>query len=207
MIVSLWMTFNGVSRGSDNLAHSGQEAPPCCSPAQRAVTPVIGSAREIAGAWSTDDGQKFEFQSLGGHPCVIAMFYASCEMTCPMTLQAMRDLESRLPAAARKEVRFVLVTLDPQNDTPRVLKSYRRKEGLADNRWILLHGSPRSVAELAGILGISYGEDTFGRRSHSSGISVLDETGRVALSQTDLNGDFRPMLAYLRAAAAPQLSK
>lgn len=119
-----------------------------------------------------------------------------------MTLEALRGIESHLSSSERKEARFILVTLDPQNDTPKALKSYRRKQGLAKDRWILLRGSTRSVAQLAAALGVSYGEDAFGRRSHSAMISLLDENGRILLQQPNLNGDFKPMIAYLRDPGA-----
>ena len=168
--------------------------------------PASGSLGEIRGSWITDGGQLFKFESLGGHPCVVAMFYASCEMTCPMTLQALRDIESQLPARGRENVRFILVTLDPQNDTPKALKSYRRQQGLANNRWILLQGSTDSVAQLAAMLGVSYGKDGFGRRSHSTEISLFDKEGRVVLRQSDLNGDFHPMITYLRSQSERRTS-
>lgn len=200
-LVSILIGLMPDGRAEDQ-ALPGTGRPCCCSQPSEPVVRVAGSVEEVVGPWVKDDGQKFTFKSIEHHPCVIAMFYASCEMTCPMTLQALRDIESRLSTPIRKEVRFILVTLDPENDTPKALKSYRRKEGLAKDRWILLQGSKQSVAQLAALLGVSYGADAFGRRSHSSVVSLLDGDGRVVLQQPNLNGDFKPMVASLRGAAA-----
>lgn len=170
----------------------------CCATPPPATAPAAGPVYDLAGIWTTDAGKKIPLRDLSGRPRVVAMFYTSCEMICPMTLEVLQGIESRLAPDMREKVGFVLLTLDPHTDTPRALSRYRRDHRLPESRWTLLHGSPESVARVASAMGVTYGRDSFGRLSHSAQISLLDGSGRVVLQQSKLTGDFNPMIAYLR---------
>lgn len=169
----------------------------CCAKTSEPTAPTVKSVYELPGNWRTDTGQIISLSALSDRARVVAMFYASCEMTCPMTLEALRAIESRLPAEKRGEVGFVLITLDPQTDTLKALRRYRREHRLAEDRWTLLHGTPASVSAVAEALGVTYGRDNFRRLSHSSQISILDEEGQVLLQQPSWRHDFKPVVNFL----------
>jgi protein SCO1/2 len=84
-------------------------------------------------------------------------------------------------------VGFLLVSFDPEHDTPEVLRAYRAARDLPDGQWTLLRGSPEDVRELALILGVHYRQRGRSQFSHSSVITILDSKGEISFQQFGLN--------------------
>src|ERR1041385_1098575 len=84
----------------------------CCPPTSNG--PVSAkSVYEPASLWETDAGKTISLSDLAGRPQVAAMFYSSCHVACPLTLERLKEIESALPAGLRSHVGFVLITFDP----------------------------------------------------------------------------------------------
>jgi protein SCO1/2 len=73
---------------------------------------------------------------------------------------------------------FVLVTLDPRNDTPARLRVFKDSHGLAGDRWHLLAGTEKQTRELGRMLGAraSYDDNHI---DHDVRILVFDQDGRL----------------------------
>jgi protein SCO1/2 len=63
-----------------------------------------------------------------GRPVVLSFIYTSCTSVCPVTSQALSELQSRL-GAARDKVHLVSISIDPEHDTPERLRDYARRFG------------------------------------------------------------------------------
>jgi protein SCO1/2 len=146
------------------------------------------SIYQLDAAWTDDAGESFRLASLRGHPVVIAMIFTSCGSACPVTVGQMKELEQALSKPIRAETRFVLVSFDADGDTPSVLHSYRVHSGLDPKRWVLLHGNPGQIRDLAMVLGVSYSQVGAGLFSHSSLVSVLNRNGEIAYQRANLQG-------------------
>ncbi len=59
-------------------------------------------------------------------PVVLNFIYTSCGSTCPLLSQMIAEFRGRL-GAARSEVHVVSITIDPEQDTPAVLRGYARR--------------------------------------------------------------------------------
>jgi len=151
--------------------------------------------------WTDDTGQAMRLATLRGHPVVLAMFYTQCRYACPMIVAAMRRIEAALPAAERENARFVLVSFDSEHDTPAALHAYRQAVGLAPGAWILAHGDPAAVRELAMVLGVKYQRLGEGQYAHSNLITVLNDRGEIAYQRIGLEGDVRAAVDAVTQAA------
>jgi protein SCO1/2 len=151
--------------------------------------------------WQDDGGKDFQLAELRGRPVVISMFFATCEGVCVITKDDMKAVEASLPAALRERTAFVLVTLAPDTDTPAALRTYRVEQGLSENRWRLLRGSPTATAQLATQLGIGYGRDSSGRFKHSSEVTVLDAAGKIIFRQDGIHADLAKSVQAIESAA------
>ena len=80
------------------------------------------------------------------------MFFTSCEGTCALTVEHLKEIKASLPGDVRSRASFVLVSLDPVRDTPAALAMFRSANRLSPERWLLLRGSPAATADLAGYL-------------------------------------------------------
>ena len=74
-------------------------------------------------ALTADDGRTVTDQSFRGRYVLLYFGYTSCQDVCPVTLSAVAEaLDVLGPAAARVQPLFV--TVDPQRDTPDVIRRY-----------------------------------------------------------------------------------
>lgn len=112
-----------------------------------------------------------------GQPVLITMFYASCPVACPVLIDDLQRTLAGLPPATRAEVRVVLVSFDPERDTPQKLRELAAQRGL-DAQWTLAAARPADARALAAVLGIKYRKLESGEFFHSSKITVLDREGR-----------------------------
>jgi protein SCO1/2 len=89
------------------------------------------------------DGQPVVMDQLKGGWTLLFFGYTFCPDICPTTLAQLRQIRSELPKAAADTLRIVLVSVDPNRDTPQQLKTYL---GYFDKSFIGLTAS--SVADL-----------------------------------------------------------
>ncbi len=54
-----------------------------------------------------------------GHPVIASMFYATCSNVCPVLISTIQLMERQLPVNELSELRMILVSVDPANDTHR----------------------------------------------------------------------------------------
>ena len=106
-----------------------------------------------------------------------------------MIVLDMQTIEKALPEQVREQVRFALISFDPERDSPAQLKRFESTHGLDAKHWTLLTGSDNSVRMLAAVLGIRYMKVPSGEFSHSSVITVLDSQGNIRHQQTGLRKD------------------
>ncbi|MBW4057136.1 MAG: SCO family protein [Proteobacteria bacterium] len=91
------------------------------------------------------DGKKVRLQSLlkGNTPVVVDFIYGTCTTICPVLSAGFVNLQNKL-AATGHTVRLVSITIDPENDSPKVMKTYlnrfRAKPG-----WDFLTGSRADI--------------------------------------------------------------
>ena len=149
--------------------------------------------------WTDQTGAERTLESLAGRPVVLAMLYTSCAVACPRIMLDMKRIEGELGDDA-DGVRFVVVSIDPERDTPERLAEFAAGSRLDPDRWILLHGAEGDILELAAMIGVQYRQTSPGEWVHSNLITVLDAGGVVAHRQLGLGTDPAETLAVLRAA-------
>lgn len=136
--------------------------------------------------WQNQNDQNTPLHALKGHPLVLSMVYTSCQYVCPMIVSDMKKIEAKLTPEQLKRAKFVIVSIDPDRDTPAQLKSFAKKRALDESRWVLLTGKPDQVLELANMLGVKYkkeGPDY----SHSNIVHIVNAEGVVKYQQVGTN--------------------
>ena len=129
--------------------------PPCCRPIAAQTNYTDKSLFLLNSTWTSDAGRKVKLGVLRGPPQVVAMFFASCQFTCPLTVSDLQRIEAALPENLRTNVGFTLISFDSTRDTPATLQAYRAKRELSTQNWTLLRGEPDDVRELAALLGVN----------------------------------------------------
>ena len=140
-------------------------------------------------AWNTEEGKTIQLEDLKGKTLVMVMIYTTCKAACPRLVADMRNIEKQIPKNQLKDLQFVLVSIDPETDTPERLKAFA-KENLMDNlHWTFLQGTESSVREFANVLAVKYKQISPMDFSHSNIISVFNSGGELVHQQEGLGVD------------------
>jgi protein SCO1/2 len=144
------------------------------------------SIYQLQSHWQNQRGDSLSLADLAGKKQVISMIYTHCEHTCPTIVSNMRAIQEALPDQWQDKVRFVLISLTPDSDTPSVLTAFAKRHRLDSKRWTLLTGGPNDVRNLAMVLGVKYKAVTNNEVSHSNILSVIDAQGRLLFQEMGL---------------------
>jgi protein SCO1 len=132
----------------------------------------------IGGPFSLTDqyGVSRNSADFRGRFMLVYFGYTYCPDICPTTLAVVADALGKLGKAADR-VAPIFITIDPERDTPRVLRAYLKS---FDPRFIGLTGSPRAIAEAAHAYRVYY-------RKHplNGGGYALDHSSQIYLMGPD----------------------
>ncbi|MDB6151914.1 MAG: uncharacterized protein JWL90_367 [Chthoniobacteraceae bacterium] len=165
---------------------SSAPAPPCCREGLPPGKYSEKSLYSLNAIWTSDVGREVKLEVLRGRPQVIALFFTNCEHSCPLIVEDLKAIDKALPINVRDKVDFLLVSIDPERDTPEALRAFRTKHGLPTERWTFLCGSAEATRQLAGMVGFSYQPGSPTQYAHSLLISVMDESGVIVFQQVGL---------------------
>jgi len=133
------------------------------------------------------NGKTVTDADLKGKWSLVYFGYTHCPDACPTALNDIAIALDEL-GPQRNEVRPVFVTVDPERDTPEVLKSYVTA---FDAPILALSGTPEEIAQAAKGYRVYYAKhrEAGGDYSmdHSSVIYVMDPEGRFTASFTQEN--------------------
>jgi protein SCO1 len=93
------------------------------------------------------DGNVFSSETLKGYITVVNFIFTSCGGICPVMTFQMQQLHQRFDNT--QNVRFISITVDPERDTPDVLKSYAKGYDADLSRWIFLTGGKDEIFDIS----------------------------------------------------------
>lgn len=157
------------------------------------------SLYELELALTDQDGRRVGLDHFAGQPVIVSMFYGSCPYACPMLISDIKRVMAALDPETRKATRVLLVSFDPERDTPAALDELAKRHELDERAWRLTRASSEDVRQLAAVLGIRYRKLENGAFNHSTVLTVLSADG-VARFRQDGLGD--PPEATARAVKA-----
>jgi len=122
------------------------------------------------------DSQPFTDRTLRGHPYIASFVFTSCKTICPRITSQQANVARHLADAPA--IRFVSITVDPEQDTPPVLRAYAERYHADLARWSFLTGEPALLRRtIEGGLLQPVGE----REARSDGAYDIVHTGRLLL--------------------------
>lgn len=114
-------------------------------PMNQLPPPVLGQIGDFQ--LVDTDGQPFAKSDLEGKVWVADLVFTSCQMTCPMLTRKMMSVYRSYKL--EDDVAFVSLSVDPQTDTPTVLKKYAADHQIDEKKWHLLTGEFAQIKTLA----------------------------------------------------------
>ncbi|WKV12986.1 SCO family protein [Marivirga harenae] len=140
----------------------------------------------ITSEWTTQHNEQIEFKDLQGSVLAVIMVYTSCQTACPRLAADMRNIEEQVAEKGKENVKYVLVSIDPENDTPERLTQFGKDYQLEGDQWLFLRGTEETVREFANVVAVKYKQISPIDFSHSNIISVFDAEGVMQHQQEGL---------------------
>jgi protein SCO1 len=148
------------------------------------------------------DGKTRTLAEFKGKVTVVFFGYTQCPDVCPTTMAELAQVKKALGADGER-VQGVFVSVDPERDTPELLKAYM---GSFDPSFVALRGTPEQTAATAKEFKVFYAKvpgKTEGSYTvdHTAGSYVFDRSGKLRLfvrygSGADaLTADLKALLA------------
>jgi cytochrome oxidase Cu insertion factor (SCO1/SenC/PrrC family) len=125
------------------------------------------------------DAQPFGSEQLAGKIWIADFIFTTCLGPCPIISTRMSELQKPL---APSDVHLVSISVDPEKDTPEVLRAYADKLRKEPLRWDFLTGSRVAIYSLSkdGFkLGVSDGSEEAGVPIHSTRFVLVDRRGTI----------------------------
>ncbi|MDB5883879.1 MAG: hypothetical protein JWR74_50 [Polaromonas sp.] len=122
---------------------------------------------------TTHEGQKVRFYEdlVKGKAVAINVIYTSCKDECPLETARMAEVQRLLGDRMGKDVFFYSISIDPEKDTPQVLKAYAGNFGVGPG-WLFLTGKKEDVKLLTRKLGLSRLNDAASRDGHATSLML-----------------------------------
>ena len=137
--------------------------------------PVIGPAPGFT--LTSQDGATVSLGDFRGKAVAVTFIFASCTDTCPLLTDKMARVQDELGADFGPKVAFVSITVDPEHDTPDVLKGYAEAFDADLAGWSFLTGEPAAVLEVAHRYGVAVAESADGGVDHTLLTTLVDRDG------------------------------
>jgi len=163
-------------------------AAPPPPPATNATALPSDSIYQLPAMLTGQDGRSARLDARRGAPVLVSMFYTSCKFVCPMLIEALRDIESKLSAEEREHLSVLLVSIDPAHDSVEVLQRTAEERRVDGARWTLARTDAATVRKLAAVLGIQYRALPDGEFNHTTAVILVDADGRIVARTTQLGG-------------------
>jgi protein SCO1 len=126
----------------------------------------------------TQDGKTLRFYDdvIKGKQVVVSFLYTSCPDMCPLTTARLALVKDQLGDIMGRDVFFVSLTVDPENDTPARMKAMADAFN-AGSGWLFLTGKPEDIRAI---------NSKFGNRS-----AVLSDHRNEIILGNDVTGDWQ----------------
>lgn len=130
-----------------------------------------------------------------GKPLILTLTYTSCQSACPTTIRTLKNV-SRDLLRHKIEANFVIISFDPQIDTPKKLANFKHRWKLPDETWHFLTGDEPKLEKIEKILNFRVVYDKIEEHyDHDKKIYVFDKTGHLKKVFEDWDSDFLKVLS------------
>ncbi len=135
--------------------------------------PVYGQVAPFV--LTTQDETPLSHEDLKGKVWVANFIFTSCHGPCPLMSQKMRQLQIAL--GSHPSIRFISVSVDPDTDSPEVLRKYAKQMNAGTPQWSFLTGKMDAIIGLAKSMMLESGNKD--PNLHSTRFIVVDPQGKI----------------------------
>ena len=153
---------------------------------------VIGQVPEFE--FTNQDGETITNADYAGKVYVAEFFFTTCPSICPIMNQNMVKVQNEF--YGNPGLGIASFSINPEYDTPEILKEYARSYQITNPNWHLLTGDKQAIFKLANEgfnLYVGEAPEVEGGFEHSGFFALIDQQGQIR-SRYDENGN--PIIYY-----------
>lgn len=103
------------------------------------------------------NGKTIDNSIFAGRVTIVDFFFTHCKLICPVLTQHMADQQRALKGT---DVRILSISVDPEHDTPEVMKTYANDHGADPSRWTFATGDRQTIGAIVeGGMKFAVGDD------------------------------------------------
>lgn len=139
---------------------------------------TIGKAPQYA--LTDQEGKKISNADYAGKVYVLEFFFTTCPSICPRMNQNMLEIENKY--FGNPNFGIASITINPDMDTPAVLKAHREQLGVRSSNWHFLTGDREYIYSLANKgfnLYAGQNKDIEAGFEHSGFFALIDKKGNI----------------------------
>src|SRR5471030_553847 len=98
----------------------------------------------------TQDGKTLHFYDdlIKGRIVVVSFIYTSCADLCPIETARLAEVKDKLGDAVGRDIFFISMSVDPEHDTPEMLKAFADAFDASAPGWQFLTGQPEDIKSI-----------------------------------------------------------
>ncbi|TJY32523.1 SCO family protein [Pontimicrobium aquaticum] len=181
------ITSNDITREESRSKKAGTQV---SSDEPLAFLEINGEAKKVPEFSFTDqNGNIITNKDYEGKVYLVEFFFTTCPTICPRMNRNLVQIQNNF--VGYEDFGVASFTINPQNDTPEVLKAYAEKYGITNPNWHLMTGSQQDIYALANKgFNLYTAEDgeAEGGFEHSGNFALIDKNGFIR-SRRDAYGN------------------
>jgi protein SCO1/2 len=145
-------------------------------------------------SFTNQNRKKIANKDYDGKVHVIEFFFSTCPSICPIMNRNMLEIEKEF--MGNPNFGIISITINPENDTPEVLKKHAEDLGVTSSNWNFLTGDKATIFELANKgfnVYVGQNDKVAGGFEHSGLFALVDKKGMIR-SRKDKFGN--PIMYY-----------
>jgi protein SCO1/2 len=139
------------------------------------LLPKIATAPEFS--LTSQDGGQVTLADFRGKVVAVTFIYTLCTTTCPVLTPMLSFVQDQLGPDFGTKIVFISITVDPERDTPQVLKKYAQAFGANLAGWAFLTGPPDAIRDVTRRYGVFASRTANGDVDHTFLTSIVDPRG------------------------------
>lgn len=152
---------------------------------------VVGKAPKFS--FTNQNGETITDQTYRGKVYVVDFFFTTCPTICPVMTANMTLVQNAFPD---NSIGIASFSINPETDTPQVLKAYAEQKGVTNPNWHFLTGDEDEIYKLSNEgfnIYAGKGNAEEGGFEHSGLFALIDQNGNIVCRKNDKG---QPIIYY-----------
>ncbi|TWT53169.1 hypothetical protein Pla22_07970 [Rubripirellula amarantea] len=117
-------------------------------------------------------GKLIKSEDLKGEPYIVSFFFSLCPSICVQQNQKIKELQDEFQGQG---IKFVAISVDPENDTPERLQEYAARFGADEQQWLFLTGELNYIRRIGGEIF----RQPVNKQFHTERFALVDADGEI----------------------------